>query len=59
MRLDIFTVPDVADWDGDGKLDMIVGTEAGNIWLIRNLDPEGRTSRWAPPPDFSRLMAKT
>jgi hypothetical protein len=49
MMLDIFPVPDVADWDGDGRLDLIVGSEVGFIWWLRNLDPEGGMKRWAPP----------
>jgi hypothetical protein len=30
------TVPRVVDWDGDGKLDLLVGA-AGAVWLYRNV----------------------
>ena len=30
------TVPRAADWDGDGKVDLIVGAE-GNVWFYRNM----------------------
>jgi len=49
LWLDIFSVPDVADWDGDGRLDLIVGSEAGGIWWLRNTDPRGLPRRWAAP----------
>jgi hypothetical protein len=49
LHLDTFTVPDAADWDGDGKLDLIVGSEAGNVWFLKNLDPEGLPRKWAAP----------
>jgi len=29
--------PCVADWDGDGKLDLLLGSEDGSVWLHRNL----------------------
>ena len=49
LRLDDFAVPDAADWDGDGKIDLIVGGQDGWIWFFRNLDPAGGVGRWAPP----------
>jgi hypothetical protein len=39
--------PAVADWDGDGLLDILVGTDAGSVYLFRNTGtrtkPEFRT----------------
>jgi hypothetical protein len=28
--------PSVADWDGDGRFDLIVGSGDGSVWLFRN-----------------------
>ncbi len=49
MAVDTFSVPDAADWDGDGKVDLVVGCEDGWIWFFKNLDPGGGIARWAPP----------
>jgi len=49
VRLSNFAVPDVADWDGDGRKDLVVGTEDGFVWFLRNLDPKGGISRWDAP----------
>ncbi len=55
LHLDIFAIVDVVDWDGDGKLDMIVGQEKGNIWFFKNLSPTGMPDKWAAPVE---LMAE-
>ncbi len=49
LRLDDFAVPDAADWDGDGRIDLVVGGQDGFIWFFKNLDPRGGTGRWAAP----------
>ena len=49
MVLDTFTVPDAADWDGDGKIDIVVGCEDGWLWFFKNLDPKAGASLWAAP----------
>ena len=36
----IFTIPKVADWDGDGLADLVLGSQAGYVHFCRNL---GRT----------------
>ena len=49
LRLDDFSVPSAADWDGDGKIDLIVGGQDGWIWFFKNLDPTGGVTRWSAP----------
>ncbi len=49
MELDIFAVPDVADLNGDGKKDLIVGSECGLIWYFENLDADGGIDKWSTP----------
>ena len=49
LVLDTFAVPDAADWDGDGKIDLVVGCEDGWLWFFKNLDPKGGVARWAAP----------
>ena len=39
---------EVADWDGDGDLDFIVGNELGYLQLIENISRGGRTMFAAP-----------
>lgn len=40
--------PVVADWDGDGRVDLLVGTEAGNVFWFRNVGT-ARTPRLEGP----------
>jgi hypothetical protein len=49
LRMDDMTVTDATDWDGDGKIDLIVGGQDGWIWFFKNIDPTGGPGRWAPP----------
>jgi len=49
LRMDDMTVPDAVDWDGDGKIDLIVGGQDGWIWFFKNIDPTGGPGRWAAP----------
>ena len=44
-----FSIPDACDWDGDGDIDIVCGSEDGFIWLIENTDPEGGRARWQEP----------
>jgi hypothetical protein len=60
--------PFAADWDGDGKLDLLVGAGDGSVWLYRNLGkgklpelavgvqlvPPGKTSYGADVPKEPR-----
>lgn len=50
--LDSFPVPNAADWDGDGKLDLLVGYQDGAVHFFRNISKDGGTDRWAPPVDL-------
>jgi hypothetical protein len=34
-------VPYLADWDGDGRADVILGSNDGSVWWCRNLAPQG------------------
>lgn len=54
LRLANFSVPAVADWNGDGKPDLVVGTEDGFVWFVANRHPQGGASDWAAP---AMLMA--
>ncbi len=49
LRMDDMTVPDAVDWDGDGKIDLIVGGQDGWILFYKNVDPAGGPGRWAAP----------
>jgi len=49
LRMDDMTVPDAVDWDGDGKIDLIVGGQDGWVWFFKNIDPTGGPGRWAAP----------
>ena len=49
LRLANFSVPAAVDWDHDGRQDMLVGTEDGFVWFVRNLDPKGGAESWAAP----------
>lgn len=39
---------DVADWDGDGLPDLLVGEQAGKVWWYRNAGHPGRPALVAP-----------
>lgn len=39
---------EVADWEGDGDLDLIVGNESGYVQLIENISAGGRTMFASP-----------
>ena len=45
----IFTIPKVADWDGDGFPDLILGSQAGYVHFCRNLGRKGDTPQFATP----------
>jgi hypothetical protein len=40
--------PVIADWDGDGRWDIITGSEAGGVYWYRNIGKPGRPE-FAPP----------
>ena len=45
----IFTIPKVADWDGDGHADLILGSQAGYVHFCRNLGRKGEIPQFATP----------
>jgi hypothetical protein len=47
LKFGVLSTPYSADWDNDGREDIICGNSAGNIALIRNLG--GYPPKWAPP----------
>jgi len=48
LKVDGDAGPTVADWDGDGKLDLIVGDNSGAVRFYRNIS-SGRTPAFDPP----------
>jgi hypothetical protein len=40
--------PTVVDWDGDGKLDLLVGSGAGDVLLFKNIGEPGRLKFGSP-----------
>ena len=46
------SAPAFADIDGDGDLDLVIGTEDGGLLLYRN-SPESGSARFQPDPAFS------
>ena len=53
--------PSVADWDGDGKLDLLVGAGDGSVWFYRNIGkpkaPELAAGVQLVPPGDTRYGA--
>jgi hypothetical protein len=47
LKFGVLNSPAQADWDGDGKPDLIVGNAAGEIAFFKNLG--GDPPRWATP----------
>lgn len=45
----IFTIPKVADWNGDGLDDLLLGSQAGYIHYCRNLGREDGLPQFATP----------
>jgi len=45
----IFTIPKVADWDGDGHADLILGSQAGYVHFCRNLGRTGEIPQFGTP----------
>ncbi len=45
----IFTIPKVADWNGDGHPDLILGSQAGYVHYCRNLGRKGDRPQFATP----------
>lgn len=42
LRVPRHCCPNVADWDGDGRWDILSGSEAGGVWWFRNVGETGR-----------------
>ena len=45
----IFTIPKVADWDGDGLPDLLLGSQAGYVHFCRNLGGSTAVPQFATP----------
>lgn len=50
--------PVVADWDGDGQFDLVVGCGDGSVLWCRNVGDEAGTPRFAPPQTLVAAPAK-
>jgi hypothetical protein len=42
LKVDGDAGPLAADWDGDGKIDLVVGANDGSVWWFRNLGKKGK-----------------
>ncbi|TNE65394.1 MAG: VCBS repeat-containing protein [Alphaproteobacteria bacterium] len=48
LRHEEYLSPTVADWDGDGLKDLIIGVQSGAVYFVRNTGQEGEPHFAAP-----------
>jgi VCBS repeat protein len=51
-------IPKIADWDGDGRFDLLSGSGSGGAYWLRNVGKKGAPSFSSPQPIFRSAESK-